>query len=135
MRKRRRARWFAVVSMSAAVAVCAANVLRNPDGPFIAPLCAVSLALVVNLVSFTPRVELRALRSEITHPPFTGAQARRWAFGGLVVGALVVAVALIVAALTGAWLTALGVTAPIALLWALWAFFVLRSARPSTDEP
>ena len=135
VRHRRRMRWFLVVVMAVNVALFAAMVARRPDGLFIATLCAVSLALLVQLASFIPRLELRALRSEITRPPLTRAQGKRWAYGGLLVGAGAIVVALIVGAITGEWLGPIAVALPIALLSAIWASVVLWSVRGIRAEP
>jgi hypothetical protein len=134
VRQRRRMRWFLLVVMAVNVALFAAMVGRRPDGLLIVALCAVSLALLVNLATFIPRLELRALRSEITRPPLTRAQGRRWAYGGLIVGALVVVAALIVGALTSAWITALAVAAASTLMSVIWALSVLWSTRAGPLE-
>lgn len=65
----------------------------------------------------------------IARQPVGRARGRHWPRSGPTVGALALVAALIVVALTGAWLTALTVAAPIALLGALWAFFMLRAAQ------
>jgi Na+/melibiose symporter-like transporter len=129
VRQRRRMRWFLLVMMSINVALFAAMVWRRPDGLFIAALCVGSFALLMGLVTFVPRLELRALRGEITRPPLTRAQAQRWAYGCLLVAAVAVAASLIVGALFDAWLMAVGVAAPIALLFSLFAFFTVRAAE------
>lgn len=129
VRQRRRMRWLLLVVMAVNVALFAAMVGRRPDGLTMVALCAVSLALLVNLATFIPRLELRALRSEITRPPLSQAQAKRWAYGGLFVGVVVVAAALVFGALTDAWLIAVAIAAPFALLSALWALFMARAGQ------
>jgi|GEM_PF-3932835 len=129
VRQRRRMRWVLLVMMSVNVALFTAMVWRRPDELFIVTLCVGSFALLMGLATFIPRLELRALRNEITRPPLTRAQAKRWSFGGLLVAAAVVAGALIAGALFDVWLIAVGVAAPIALLFLLFAFFAVRAAK------
>lgn len=135
VRQRRRMRWLLLVGTSVNVALFAAMVWRRPDGLFIATLCVGLFTLLVGLVTFIPRLELRALRNEITRPPLTRAQGKRWAYGGLLVGAGAIAVALILGAITGAWLGPLAVALPIALMSAIWAAVLLCTVRGSHAEP
>lgn len=129
VRQRRRARWMAVLGSSVGVVSCAVLVARTPDALFITTLCAVSIALLLHLVTFVPVLERRALRADITRPPLTRARARRCANVGLIAATVAVAVALMIGALTDAWLTAVAVAAPIALAFALLAFLALRAGR------
>ena len=129
VRQRRRMRWVAVVSTSMAVAAFGVIVSREADGLAIAGLCAMSAALLPHLVTFIPALELRTLRQEVSRPPITLAQAKRVSYSVLLVGVAAVAAALIAGALFDAWLTAVAVAAPIALLFSLFSFFLLRAGK------
>lgn len=132
VRQRRRARWMAISGSSVAVVSFAVLVARAPAALFIMTLCAVSIVLLLQLVTLVPVLERRALRADITRPPLTRAQAQRWASGFGIVGVVAVAAALLVGGLTEEWLMAAATAASIALLFALSAILMLRAGR--TDE-
>lgn len=133
--RRRRSQWLVLAVQAVNLCTFGAIAFREQGGPFawvaVALLAAVALGTFVVLA---PRMELRAIRHDVSRPPLGLASRRRIARIGMLVGSAVGLVALAVAVLLDSWLIGVAVALPILLFSGLFAFFVAVGGRGASGR-
>lgn len=127
--RRRRAHRLALAAQLLSLCAMGALLLREPSVLFAwAFWCALGAVAALALPLLAPRMELRAIRLDVTRPPLSGAGSRRLALIGALVGGIAAAGALALAGFLGSWLSGWAIALPIALLTGVWTVGTLRAA-------